>query len=161
MSNIDDIFELSNSSFIDELFDFIMERGFDSDTANDIEKTFIYVVTAVGLLGNGGFKYFFENDFDEGKVPHEEVISHFEKIGSSKTAETLRKSLNIFPGAKPQKNLAKRSAFLEKFFDPETSLHLPAQPLPHFSQSHHLATGQSREVWQVHFLGHEPTTYIP
>ncbi|GAB1270331.1 hypothetical protein NBRC116493_35850 [Aurantivibrio infirmus] len=117
MPNLSDVFNLSGDKFIDELFDFVIENGFNSQKSTPIEKTVVYIVTAQGIIENGGFKYFFESDFDDGKVSHEEIINYFKKIGSVNTASTLKKILEIFPNSKPQKNLYKRQEYIEKYID--------------------------------------------
>ena len=116
---ITQIFQMSGNEFIYSLFDWVVGAGFNPTNATDSEKALIFVVTAPGILGNGGFRFFYENDFDNGLVSHEEIVSYFDKVGSHGTASILRKSLLPFPEAKPHCDLKLRRVFLDNFFDTE------------------------------------------
>ena len=69
------------------------------------EQYFLLVRHAHGILGNGGFQYFFENDANL-----HEVADAFEAIGMAGTAGICREALKVFPNGKP---IANREARLK------------------------------------------------
>ena len=56
------------------------------------ERTVDLIWRASGLIGNGGFQYFYEQEIDA-----ETVAKAYENIGCHKCAEILRLSLSLFP----------------------------------------------------------------
>lgn len=116
MNSVNGFFERDDSELIDKLFDYVMENDFDPVTATEPERALIYLVTAYGILGNGGLRYFFENDFED-SVSHQEVITFFSKIGNDNTAEILLKAINLFPDGVVPSDLGERSVLLDNLFN--------------------------------------------
>lgn len=95
----------------------LIEATFDSLTTklpklSEAQKPVVYLVTAQGIIENGGLRYFLESDFPHG-VSHAEVAACFRNIGMTKAHEIILSSLEIFPDFKPQADLAMRSELLE------------------------------------------------
>jgi hypothetical protein len=71
------------------------------------EKHAMAIWAAVGIIGNGGFQYFFENDLSA-----EESAEAFDSIGMPETADIFRTALSLFPGGRPQPDWAEALAFI-------------------------------------------------
>jgi hypothetical protein len=72
------------------------------------EKHAMAIWAAVGVIGNGGFQYFFENELSA-----EESAEAFDSIGMPKTADIFRTALSLFPGGRPQSDWAEALAFIQ------------------------------------------------
>lgn len=62
---------------------------------------------ALGIIGNGGFQYFFENDLSA-----QESADAFDAIGMPATADIFRTALSLFPGGQPHSNWPEALAFI-------------------------------------------------
>jgi len=93
--------------------DGIVCRAEDRKTAAGVgglrleEKHAMVIWAAVGIIGNGGFQYFFENDLSA-----EESAEAFEAISMPRTAGIFRTALSLFPGGRPHPDWAETLAFI-------------------------------------------------
>lgn len=70
---------------------------------------------ASGIIGNGGFQYFFENG-----LSCEAVAESYEAIAMPKTADIFRTALSLFPGGRLQADWSEALDFIhskEALFD--------------------------------------------
>ncbi len=77
------------------------------------ELLILSLVTAHGILDNGGLVYFFESDF-EGDVTHAQIASMYEEIGMGGLATLLRSGLAVFPGGLPHGDVEERRCYLSQ-----------------------------------------------
>lgn len=85
----DSDFELTNKVFC-IIDDKVEERGISSLTPEQMVVYFVW--GSWGLLGNGSFQYFFENEFDA-----EASAQSFNELGFFDIADCLRKALQLLP----------------------------------------------------------------
>ena len=104
------------NSISDQLFDKYEEVANTKGIAEVPEpaRTLIAVYTAQGVIGNGGFAYFFESDFfgDDG---YEIIIQSYRNIGLEEFALTIENVLSLFPDGKPHESEKQRSDFIYKY----------------------------------------------
>ena len=62
--------------------------------------TFWAVDQAQGVTDNGGFQYFFENDWPE-KPPYSLFVEAFRRIGAQEAADCLEQAVAMFPSTSP------------------------------------------------------------
>lgn len=72
------------------------------------ERVVLLIWHATGIIGNGGFQYFYEQELDA-----EAVACAFDKIGSRKCAEMLRHSLSLFPDSLRQASWNRRIEYIK------------------------------------------------
>ncbi|MBJ7575467.1 hypothetical protein [Luteimonas sp. MC1828] len=94
-------------------------------------RTIVLADTALGLVGNGGFEYFFESDFPA-HPDYSVFASAFQNLGLTYLADGLRRLVGLFPFQAPHQELDLRLAFL-------------ASPSPDFSAA---ASELNEQVWQ-------------
>ena len=70
------------------------------------------VEKAQGLIDNGGFAYFFENDWPE-NPPYSIFVTAFREIGAIEAADYLQRAIEDFPFANPHLDYKKRRDHLE------------------------------------------------
>jgi hypothetical protein len=66
----------------------------------------------MGTINNGGFQYFFENDWPE-NPPYQVFIDALERIGAAEPADLLRTAVDAFPFQNPHLNVDARREYLE------------------------------------------------
>jgi hypothetical protein len=76
-------------------------------TLNDAERTVYLVWGALGVIGNGGFRYLFESDV-EGDPDYALTHHAFEVIGCDEAVAAISQALSAFPGGRPPSNPSKR-----------------------------------------------------
>ncbi len=100
--NIDDIWEMENKNeFVINMYLYIAEKCSYGDAMhqlNDEQRVFYITQNLEMEVNNGGFSQFFCNT--DGMFVNE-LVSSFEKIGSSRTAEICKKAVSIFGSAIP------------------------------------------------------------
>ena len=82
------------------------------------ERTLIALYSAHGIIGNGGFYYFFENDFS-GTTGYAIIMQSYQNIGLTEHAKTIENIMRLFPEGKPSENLEQRRIFLDQYFNAE------------------------------------------
>jgi hypothetical protein len=85
----DDDFDLANE-FFKKVVRKAEKTGEDALTVK--ERVVLSIWHASGIIGNGGFQYFFEQDLNAA-----EVADAYEKIGCLKCADLIRKVVAAFP----------------------------------------------------------------
>jgi ribonucleotide reductase beta subunit family protein with ferritin-like domain len=77
-------------------------------------RTLIAVYTAQGIIGNGGFAYFFASAF-QGNNSYETIINSYKNIGLKEHANAIRSVLDLFPNEAPHSNTKEREEFIYKY----------------------------------------------
>lgn len=100
--NIDDIWKMENKNeFVINMYLYIAEKceyGDAMDSLNEKQRVF-YITQALEMeVNNGGFSQFFFNS--DGCFANE-LVSAFEKIGATKTAEICKKAISIYNDSVP------------------------------------------------------------
>lgn len=104
-----DAFETVDAVFL-RLADRQEQRGAESIT--DIEKVVLLVWHAAGIIGNGGFRYFFEC-----ALPLVDTAQAYERIGVEQAAAILRRLREFFPGRHIPDDHEERVAIMSEFYD--------------------------------------------
>ena len=69
------------------------------------------VVFAQGIIDNGGFGYFFENDFPE-NPPYSVFWEAFRRIGALESSQCIETVANLFPAQRPELDYQMRRDYL-------------------------------------------------
>jgi hypothetical protein len=106
-------------------------NGADVAALTDEERTAYLVWAAVGVIGNGGFRYLFEHELPGD--PHFALTRHaFEAIGCEEAVQAFDRTLALFPGGRPPTAITKRlraySAKIAEWPTPEDRLFFQAKP---------------------------------
>lgn len=75
-------------------------------------RAVVIVYTAWGIIGNGGFQYFFEMNF-EGDPPFEIFTQAFRTVGLGEIAQRFSELVSLFPFNDPHQSIQKRQEFLD------------------------------------------------
>ena len=94
-------------------------------------RTVVLADTALGLIGNGGFEYFFESDFP-GHPDYSIFAAAFQNLGLTYLVDGLRELIALFPFPDPHQERDRRLTFL-------------ASPSPDFDSA---ASRLNDLVWQ-------------
>jgi hypothetical protein len=81
-------------------------------------QVFLLVNGAQGAIDNGGFVFFFGNDWP-GTQPYEDFIAAYETIGCIEQAAALRRIVATFPFSEPHLHQKKRREFIDARYDKE------------------------------------------
>ena len=73
--------------------------------------TVVCVYGAQGVIDNGGFQYFFENDWPC-QPPYSMFWKAYARIGAHEAAAAIESAVALFPFARPHRSRAKREAFM-------------------------------------------------
>lgn len=79
-------------------------------------QVFLRVHGAQGVIDNGGFAYFFGEDWP-GSPPYDEFIAAYGAIGCVEQAAALRRIVATFPFPDPHLHKEKRNEFIKARFD--------------------------------------------
>jgi hypothetical protein len=77
------------------------------------------VVSAQGVLDNGGYRYFFESDWPD-RPPYSHFVLSYQAIGCHAAANDLERVVATFPFPNPHLNAAARLEFIEANWDEST-----------------------------------------
>jgi hypothetical protein len=102
----------------DRLFGRIAERRanrFDVTGVPEEEATVALVWHTYGIVGNGGFHYLLEGDFD-GDPGFARTALAFREIGCARAAGALEQVLRCFPGGRPHEDVDRRLRHYKKRF---------------------------------------------
>src|SRR5205085_9041948 len=69
--------------------------------------TVVRVVSATGVISNGGLRYFFERDW-EGEPSYDEFVSAFRTIGAHQIADAIERTVELFGFANPHVDGSRR-----------------------------------------------------
>jgi hypothetical protein len=70
------------------------------------------VEQAQGIIDNGGFQYFFENDWPE-NPDYSIFVDSFTRIGATEAADCIQDAVNMFPCATPHLDCEMRREHME------------------------------------------------
>lgn len=106
-------------SLVMRTMDRIVSRpGFDIRSASKAEQTVVVVVSADGVIGNGGLGYFFEQPWDGDPTP-DIFIDAYRSIGADACADALT---TAFTERDPDRYDSLEDPFFEAFDDNMTRL---------------------------------------
>jgi hypothetical protein len=111
---------LSDEDFVDK-FSVIAFKQLDKVDDNPMKlaepyKTFVLVYNAQGVIDNGGFKYFFENDWPT-QTPYSEFADAYQRIGRTEAASALRAAAASFGMDRPEKQCDARREYMDQHYD--------------------------------------------
>ncbi len=114
---------MGNDDSLEEVFNKYKDNEFES--IPEPARTLVCIYSAHGIIGNGGFRFFFENNFnDNNEHAINYIISSYNNIGLIYHALAIKEVLGLFPDSKPHEDLNKRREFLAKYFDDESTSYL-------------------------------------
>ena len=93
--------------------------GDDMSRLSESVRIFLLVNGAQGVIDNGGYNYFFEEDWP-GNPPYEDFADAYEAIGCIRQAADLRRVAASFPFSEPHLHKDERRAFIEARYDKST-----------------------------------------
>ena len=79
------------------------------------------IYSAQGVIDNGGFIYFFENDWP-GQPPYSVFADTYRAIGAEECAECIEVAASLFPFPDPHRAEAERRAYLQACGDDQSSI---------------------------------------
>jgi hypothetical protein len=82
-------------------------------------QTIIVIYSAQGMIDNGGFRYFFENDWP-GNPPYSFFADAYRRIGAHDAAKALDEAVALFPFSDPHREAKRRNETLRQY-DPKQS----------------------------------------
>ena len=85
------------------------EREMGAERLAPEERVVCYIWGALGLLGNGSFQYFFENEMDP-----DAVAESLDLLGFPSIAACFRETRNLFPEQIDQSNWDQTLAFMQQ-----------------------------------------------
>lgn len=91
-----------------------LEDPFTLDGLTELEADVLATVTAIGVIRNGGFVYWYEGKDGEATI---RAAVAFDRMGLTGLAEAMRLSLAAFPGSAPPQDLAARQAYVSEHRD--------------------------------------------
>jgi Domain of unknown function (DUF4375) len=109
----------SNFEQINKIFNALAQREekLGKESINDIEQVVLVVWHASGIIGNGGFRYFFECG-----LSLKETATAYEQIGVEKAVLVLRKVLSLFPSQSVPEDWDERMNIVEKLYTQNAEL---------------------------------------
>jgi Domain of unknown function (DUF4375) len=110
-------------------FDELEKQGRDVARLPIELQTVVRVVSATGVIGNGGLRYFFERDW-EGSPLYDVFINAFRTIGANEIANSINGMVSLFGFPDPQSNGARRHARYAELWESEPSLLRDYELLP-------------------------------
>jgi hypothetical protein len=75
-------------------------------------QTLLAVISAQGIIDNGGFQYFFESDFPH-NPPYTVFIDAYRRIGAEDAAQALEQAVARFPFAEPHFHCELRQEYMD------------------------------------------------
>ena len=90
-------------------------QDFDINAVPDEHRNVVAVITAQAVIDNGGFRYFFESQF-EGSSDYQMFVKAYKDVGAAESADALNQALMMFPEGVPPAELEERQKYLEAIF---------------------------------------------
>ena len=81
-------------------------------------SNFLHVYSAQGAIDNGGFNYFFQNDWP-GTPSYSVFILAYHSIGCHDVADALAEIVGLFPFKNPHLHRVQRREYIKKHWDKE------------------------------------------
>ena len=114
---IDEIFDLKDDGKLcDEVFKRIAKlhgNRMDISKESKCERVVTLVWHSMGIIGNGGFYYLFQGNFN-GDPGYIYTAAAFEKIGAVEAATAFKEALATFPKNKLPENIEERNQIWSK-----------------------------------------------
>ncbi len=102
----------------------------------------VIIISAQGVIDNGGLQFFLEEDFPN-NPPYSVFVDAYRAIGAETAADALAAAVALFPFSEPHLSKKKRNEFLDSFNDEDDEpVDSPFEPL-----SDQLCGNQN--VWQA------------
>ncbi|MBI3881246.1 MAG: DUF4375 domain-containing protein [Verrucomicrobia bacterium] len=105
---LDSDFELVNATFCSLAN---REKNDGAESIRDIERIVLLVWHAAGIVGNGGFRYFFECG-----LPLRETAEAYSRIGVESAASVLRNLREMLPGRQVSDDYDERMKVVERIY---------------------------------------------
>lgn len=105
--------------FVDNTFTALAQRERDRgpSTITDIEQIVLLVWHAAGIIGNGGFRYFFECG-----LPLKETQDAYARIGVENAVSIFQRLQDMFPRRHIPEDDEERMEIVEKFYSEQGKL---------------------------------------
>jgi hypothetical protein len=107
---------LDNAS--DIAFAALEKAGNDPASLSISMKTVVVIYTAQAIIDNGGFQYFFGQDFDN-NPPYSFIADAYRQIGARSAASLIEEAVSLFPFNDPHLHQDQRLAFLQNESNPD------------------------------------------
>lgn len=108
--------DVAEKDLLDIAADFADERlklaGGDLSTLPLPLQTVLLLYSTQGRIDNGGFRYFFENDFPS-NPPYRAFSDAYRRIGAITAADCLDRAVAVFPFDQPHLSQDKRNEFMD------------------------------------------------
>ncbi len=108
---------MDDNSLLDTLSTEAFERlencGSDPLRLQEPWKTIVMIYSAQGIIDNGGFTYFFENDWPN-HTPYEEFALAYERIGKQDAAIAIRNAVAAMGIENAEHRIDERRAYIER-----------------------------------------------
>ncbi len=95
-----------------EAFERLEKVGSDPLRLTEPWKTILLIYSAQGVIDNGGFAYFFENDWPH-HTPYDEFASAYDRIGEPEVSKAIRNAVAAMGLANPETRIDDRRAYIE------------------------------------------------
>jgi hypothetical protein len=106
---------------ISEVFRKVNETYGDAgpDSLPHVVSTFVLVHAAQGVIDNGGYRYFFGQDWPN-NLPYSRFIDAYQAIGCQKQADELARVVSSFPFDNPHLYKGWRKKYMAENYDEQT-----------------------------------------
>jgi hypothetical protein len=101
------------SSLSAEAFERLESVGSDPLRFPEPWKTIVLIRSVQGVIDNGGFTYFFENDWPN-KAPYEEFAMAYDRIGKHDAAIAIRDAVSAMGLVNAETRIDDRRAYIER-----------------------------------------------
>jgi hypothetical protein len=91
-------------------------EDFNINAVPEEHRNVVAVITAQAVIDNGGFRYFFESQF-EGSSDYQIFVKAYKEVGAEEAADALNQALMMFPDGVPPAELDERQKYLDAIFD--------------------------------------------
>jgi hypothetical protein len=108
--------EQDNETLILNVLEYIAQHhGNNMTNMPVVERNIVAVITAQAVIDNGGFRYFFEMDF-EGRPHYHVFVEAYDEIGATESAGSIEQMLAHFPDKTPPLDHQERREYLDDVF---------------------------------------------
>jgi hypothetical protein len=97
----------------------LQETDGDFSALSPALQVVVLIVSAQGVLDNGGYRYFFERDWP-GQPSYEIFAQSYEAIGCRDLAAELRRVVATFPFPEPHLKSDERVSYISDHYDEES-----------------------------------------
>lgn len=102
----------NDSDKVDACYALLEQQGKQLQLVSEPCRTVIIVDTAFGIIGNGGFQYFFEANFPD-DPEYGMFAGAFHRVGLTEIARRFAELVAMFPFEAPHRSPDQRLRFLE------------------------------------------------